>query len=86
MLKAMTVGNEAGRRRVRMTRQAGESLVLSRLGESSCGDDGQAIEVRISRVCAEGVAILEVLLPENVFVERKEILDGVRALFAPAPV
>lgn len=75
-------GKDAGRRRVRMTREMGQSLVLSRL----CSDDGiateeHAIEVRVSQVCANGVTILEVLLPDNVFVERKETLDGVRALF-----
>lgn len=84
MINQFTFGNGAGRRRVRMIREAGQSLVLSRLCES---EEGETIEVRVSQVCAGGVAILEVLLPDNVFVERKETLDGVHALFtlAPAP-
>ena len=74
-----------GRRRVRIIREAGQSLVLSRLCENDgSGDDGQAIEVRVSQVCAGGVAILEMLLPDNVFVERKETVEGVRALFTLA--
>ena len=78
------VGRGAGRRRVRITRETGQALVLSRLCDASGGDEAQTIEVRVSQVCAGGVAILEVLLPDNVFVERKETQEGVRALFAPA--
>ena len=74
-----------GRRRVRIIREAGQSLVLSHLCEGAGSDDGQAIEVRVSQVCAGGVAILEMLLPDNVFVECKETLEGVRALFSLAP-
>lgn len=73
----------AGRpRRVRMTRQTGQALVLSNL--CCCREDGSEagqIEVRVSQVCAGGTAILEVILPDGVFVERKETLEGVRALF-----
>ena len=85
MINHGTVGKGAGRRRVRITREAGQALVLSRLCQGDGGDEGQTIEVRVSQVCAGGVAILEVLLPDNVFVERKETQEGVRALFAPAP-
>lgn len=71
----------AERRRVRVTRETGQALVLSGLC-GGCGAGGrQGIEIRVSQVCAGGVAILEVLLPDNVFVERKETLDGVQALF-----
>ncbi len=72
---------DLGRRRVRMTRETGQSLVLSSL----CGgcQEGERLlaEIRISQVCAGGVAIVDVVLPDNVFVERKETLDGLRALF-----
>ena len=75
-------GRDAGRRRVRMTRETGQALILSRLCcDDKAGTEEHAIEVRVSQVCAGGVTILEVLLPDNVFVERKETLDGVRALF-----
>ena len=67
------------RRRVRMTREAGQSLVLSRLCEAS--DEEVAVEVHISHVSPNGSATLEMLLPADVFVERKETLDGVKALF-----
>jgi hypothetical protein len=73
-------GKDAGRRRVRMTRETGQSLVLSRLCDGG-GTEEHAIEVRVSQVCLGGVAILEVILPDNVFVERKETMDGIRALF-----
>lgn len=73
----------SGRRRVRMTREPGQSLVLSSLA----GALHPPVEIRISQVCAGGVAVLDVLLPDHMFVERKETLDGVHALFAcrPAP-
>lgn len=77
-------GADAGRRRVRITREMGQSLVLSSLC-GGCRTDGQNdIEIRLSQVCDGGVATLEVFVPDSVFVERKEILDGVRALFVPA--
>jgi hypothetical protein len=64
---------------VRFTRGTGQSLVLSSLWG---GDGGAAqVEVRVSQVCPDGTATLEVVLPDSVFVERKETLDGVRALF-----
>lgn len=86
MINQFSIGKGAGRRRrVRIAREPGQALVLSRLCEGADGDDPQAIEVRVSQVCAGGVAILDVLLPDNVFVERKETQEGVRALFAPAP-
>lgn len=84
MVKTMAVNGFCGRRRVRLTRQAGQSLVLSRIGAAGSADSPQEIEVLVTRVCSEGAAVLEVLLPEDVFVECKETLDGVRALFAPA--
>ena len=67
------------RRRVRMTREAGQSLVLSRLCAST--DEEVAVEVRISHVSPNGSTTLEMLLPADVFVERKETLEGVKALF-----
>jgi hypothetical protein len=73
-----------GRRRVRITREAGQSLVLSPLCESGHGEGLQTIEVRVSQICPGGTTILEVLVPENIFVERKETVEGVRALFTPA--
>lgn len=85
MVKTMAVNGYCGRRRVRLTRQLGQSLVLSRIGDSGDADAADEIEVRVTRVCPEGAAVLEVLLPEDVFVECKETLDGVRALFTPAP-
>jgi len=69
------------RRRVRMTREAGQSLVISSLVCSEASGDGQAIEIRMAQVCAGGAATLDVLLPDHFFVERKETLDGVQALF-----
>jgi hypothetical protein len=68
-----------------MLRGAGQSLVLSKLCDGEHEEERQSIEVRICRICGDDAAVLEVLLPENVFVERKETLDGVRALFKPAP-
>ena len=78
-------GKDMGRRRIRMTRETGQALVFSSLC-GGCGAEGTRlpIEVRVSQVCAGGVAILEVLLPDNMFVERKETQDGVRALFPQA--
>ena len=43
-------------RRVRMTRETGQALVLSCAGEGA-----RLIEVRVSQVCANGTAILEVV-------------------------
>jgi hypothetical protein len=63
-----------------MTRTAGQSLVVSRLYGSGM-DDHEGVEIRVSEICAGGVTILDMLVPENVFVERKETLEGVRALF-----
>ncbi len=74
-------GSDGGRRRVRMMRAAGQSLVLSRLCGDCRADAPDDIEIRVSQVCDGGAATLEVLIPDNVFVERKEIWDGVRALF-----
>lgn len=72
---------EAGQRCVRITRNAGQSLVLSSLWGGDSQWDATQVEVRVSQVCADGTATLEVVLPDSVFVERKETLDGVRALF-----
>ena len=85
MINNFSVGKGSGRRRVRITRETGQALVLSRLCEGDHGDEEQTIEVRVSQVCSGGVAILEVLLPDDIFVERKETQEGVLALFAPAP-
>lgn len=85
MVKTMTVDENGKRRRVRLTRHAGQSLVLSWMGVAGSADAHQEIEVRVARVRPEGAAVLEVLLPEDAFVECKETLDGVRALFAPVP-
>ncbi len=73
------------RRRVRMTREAGQSLVISSLVCGGASVDSQAIEIRMAQVCAGGVATLDVLLPDHFFVERKETLDGVQALFRLRP-
>ena len=67
-----------------MTRGTGQSLVLSSLCGGCQSIETHDIEIRLSQVCDGGVATLEVFIPENVFVERKEILDGVRAMFVPS--
>lgn len=76
-------GADAGRRRVRMTREPGQSLVLSGLCGGCRVTEPDDIEIRVSQVGAGGVATLEVFVPDSVFVERKETLEEVRALFAP---
>jgi len=75
-------GADAGRRRVRMTRGTGQSLVLSSLCGGCHVSELEDIEIRVSRIGAGGEATLEVLVPDSMFVERKETLDEVRALFA----
>jgi hypothetical protein len=67
-----------------MTRETGQSLVLSSLCGGCRAVEPEDIEIRVSQVCAGGVATLEIIVPDNVFVERKEIWDGVRALFVPS--
>lgn len=79
-------GRDAGRRRVRMTRETGQSLVLSSLCGGFQTVEQDDIEIRVSQICEGGVATLELLVPDNVFVERKETLEGVRALFVPGGV
>jgi hypothetical protein len=64
-----------------MIRGTGQSLVLSNLCGGCQVAERLSIEVRVSEVCAEGTTVLEVLLPDNMFVERKETLDGMEALF-----
>ncbi len=75
-------GRDVGRRRVRMMRQVGQSLILSNLCDGQPVEPND-IEIRLSQVCDEGGAMLEIFIPDNVFVERKEIWDGVQALFVP---
>ncbi len=71
------------RRRVRMTRAPGQSLVLSSLG--GCAGDGGPIEIRFAEVGAGGAATLDFLLPDHIFVEHKETMDSVQALFCLRP-
>ncbi len=86
--RAQAVGDaKAGvpglRRRVRMTRTQGQALVLSTLG--GCAGDAGPIEIRFAEVEAGGAAILDFLLPDNIFVEHKETMDSVQALFCLRP-
>jgi hypothetical protein len=71
------------RRRVRMTRTPGQSLVLSSLG--GCAGEGGPIEIRFAEVGAGGAATLDFLLPDHIFVEHKETMDSVHALFCARP-
>lgn len=71
------------RRRVRMTRAPGQSLVLSSLG--GWAGDGGPIEIRFAEVGAGGAATLDFLLPDHIFVEHKETMDSVQALFCLRP-
>jgi len=45
-----------------------------------CGEHS-LVEVRISEIAHDGEAILEVMLPQGVFADKKETMDGVYALF-----
>ncbi len=77
--RAAEAGVPGERRRVRMTRAKGQSLVLSSLG-GKAGDSGP-IEIRFAEIAPGGAATLDFLLPDNIFVEHKETMDSVQALF-----
>lgn len=76
-------GLPGARRRVRMTRMQGQSLVLSSLG--GCAGEGGPIEIRFAEVGAGGAATVDFLLPDHIFVEHKETMDSVQALFCLRP-
>ncbi len=78
-----SAGRTGTRRRVRMTRAPGQSLVLSSLG--GCSGEAGAIEIRFAEVGSGGAATLDFLLPDHIFVEHKETMDSVQALFCLRP-
>lgn len=80
---SVRAGQAGTRRRVRMTRTAGQSLVLSSLGGSF--SDSGPVEIRFAEAGTGGAITLDFLLPDNIFVENKETMDGVHALFCPCP-
>ena len=63
------------RRRIRMTREAGQSLVLSRLCRTGM-EEYHPVEITISQVGADGVTIHDVLLPDE------PVVGGVGGLVA----
>lgn len=71
------------RRCVRMMHVPGQALVLSTLG--GCSGTAQAIEIRFAEVGADGTAMLDFLLPDHMFVEHKETMDSMQALFCALP-
>lgn len=72
-------GLASTRRRVRMICTAGQALVLSTLG--GCAGDAGPIEIRLAEAGTGEAATLDFLLPDHFFVEHKETMDSVQALF-----